>query len=213
MSTNEKEKHPLLIILGWITLVIGVMTLVVFVYKGESLQPSKRWLISLFFLLILLVVGLTLLYLGGDMKSLGISGGILGVASFLINIGIYTRLGITQMIESTLDRKFAGTITLFLLSYFIWLTLFHIAYAKATDSQSLLKLSSYRYKIVMFLFKLPSYGYALVTLFLIFGLVYKYVILGVDVDLGIIIETMIVAVGAGIFMYLHTQTKSDRTDA
>ena len=192
----NNEKHPVLTFLGLVAMAAVLAILWKFIASGYVLQHwSTQWAASLFFVILLLIVGLGFLYLGGDAISASIPTIFFGVAYFLTSLILYLFLGYAQITRVVPFSEFTGLTALFLLSLSVGLIFFHAVCVHATNHQHLIKW--------------PSYGYAAAMLLLILGMVAKYVFKGEPAHKDVIIEAIILATGAAIFMHLHTKSKSD----
>jgi len=194
----NNEKHLALIFLGGVSLVASMLTLGKLILSKTILNyGSEQWVASLFFILVLLAIGFGFLYLSEHRPSL-IGGAIfLGIFCFILSLYLYTHIGFAQITRRLPYREFMGLTTLFLLSFSIGPLLFS---AICSDRHSCAYL------------RWPSYFYAAATLLLLFGVIDKYVFTGLHINEYTIIEAMILGVGASIFFYLHSKSKTEYTE-
>ena len=174
--TNDETQWPL-VFFGWLTLTVNIATSMEFIITGHAFEfGTRRWIASLIFILVLLVVGFGFLYLGKDRGSLICWGGLLGVAAFITNLCLYIFVSGIQLFVAMSFKQFMGLTTLFLLSISIGPLIFANICSRFGYCQHL---------------KWAAYIYGAVTFFLVFGMTLKYVFVGIPVNEYILIEAMI----------------------
>jgi len=194
---NDERQWPL-VFLGWLTLTVTVATSMEFVLTRNAFKFGEpQWIASLIFILVLLAVGFGFLFLGKDQTSLIIWGVLLGIAAFATNLCLYLFVSYMQLFVAMTVKRFMGLTILFLLSFSIGPLILANICSRIGQCERL---------------KLVAYVYGAMTLSLIFGMTLKYVFVGVPVDEYILIETMILGMGTGIFFYFYTKSNVETVE-
>ena len=180
----DSPNNSFLIVLGSISLLSDIIVIGQFSLTGNILKFwTFQWTITIFFILLLLGIGMFFLFLGGEERFVESVLIVFGKIYISLAIIIYFYFGFNQLVTKNEVSEYFGFITL--LGIFSFIGVLNLRYFKD-------------------LLLIPSYGFAISNLAYVLLMGYKYVFKGDPfICTSFVSEIFILILGAMLFLGLY----------